>query len=167
MSFNLRPAARAIILDEDDRVLLCRFDFTASGGPVVWTAPGGGVEPGEGLLEALSRELDEEVGLALTDPLTEAPSHVWHQEVVAEGHATGYDGVINDYFLIRAPAFTPRGSMSDAELAAENVSGMRWWTGAELDAYDGADLFAPRDFPVRLAKLIDGGVPAVPDQMGL
>ena len=48
----------------------------------VWSAPGGGVEPPENPLEALSRELCEETGLVLHD----RPPHVWHQEVIGEGH---------------------------------------------------------------------------------
>jgi 8-oxo-dGTP diphosphatase len=159
---HLRAGARAIILDEHDRVLLCRLDFTARGGPIVWSAPGGGVEVGETLIDALRRELDEEVGLALID----VPAHVWHQEVIAAGQAPGYDGLINDYFLVRTTAFEPRGSLSDAALAAEYVSGMRWWTQRELDDYAGTDLFSPRDFPVRFAALVSGGAPAVPDRMG-
>jgi len=61
MSLNLRTSVRAIILDEDDRVLLCRFVFphpaVPNGAPGVWAAPGGGVEPGEDGLSALRREL--------------------------------------------------------------------------------------------------------------
>jgi 8-oxo-dGTP diphosphatase len=75
---RLRPGARGIILDQDDRILLCRFEFNRQDGPaVVWATPGGGVEPGESLLAALRRELDEEVGLVVDH---DAP-HVWHQEV--------------------------------------------------------------------------------------
>ena len=62
---------------------------------MVWATPGGGVEPGESLLAALRRELDEEVGLVLDHD----PPHVWHQEVVRPGRFEGYDGVTNDYFL--------------------------------------------------------------------
>jgi 8-oxo-dGTP diphosphatase len=82
---NLRHSARAVILDEDDRILLCRFTTPHPAVPadarIVWAAPGGGVEPGETLLAALRRELHEEVGLTIDDN----PAHVWHQEVVAPG----------------------------------------------------------------------------------
>jgi 8-oxo-dGTP pyrophosphatase MutT (NUDIX family) len=103
----LRPAARGIILDDEDRVLLCRFEFSEEG-VVVWATPGGGVEAGESPRHALRRELAEEIGLTVTGE----PPHVWHQRVVAPGHAAGYDGIINDYFLIRTPHFSPSGSLS-------------------------------------------------------
>jgi 8-oxo-dGTP diphosphatase len=161
---RLRPGARAIILDETDRVLLCRFEFVReSGQVVVWIAPGGGVEPGETLLEALRRELAEEVGLTVTA----APPHIWHQEVVRAGHMPGYDGVINDFFLVRTASFVPRGSLSDDELAAEGVLGFRWWSPAELAAYRGPDLFGPRRLAVMLAALLRDGPPATPAQIGL
>ncbi|ONI76684.1 NUDIX hydrolase [Kribbella sp. ALI-6-A] len=158
---KLRPAARAVVLDRDDRILLMRFAFDDR--PDVWAAPGGGVEPGESLLQALGRELDEEIGL--TPPVD--PPHVWHQEVVAQGHASGYDGVINDYFLIRVDSHTPGGTMSAAELLAENVHGHRWWAQDELTAYDGPDVFSPRALPVYLADLLASGPPASPHLIGL
>lgn len=162
-TLNLRHSARAIILDENERILLCRFEFVRQARRyVVWSTPGGGVEPGESLLAALRRELLEEVGLAVDDD----PPHVWHQEIVRDGHIEGYDGVVHDYFLIRTSAFTPRGSMTDEELAAENVTGLRWWTLAELSGYTGSDRFGPRNLVTLLAALLNGGVPASPVELG-
>jgi ADP-ribose pyrophosphatase YjhB (NUDIX family) len=161
---NLRHSVRAVILDEAGRILLCRFAIPEPAGTVVvWAAPGGGVEPGETLLAALRRELLEEVGLALG---ADSP-HVWHQRVVAPGHAAGYDGVINDYFLVRAASFRPRGSMPDAELAAENIAGFRWWPPREIADYRGTDLFSPRALGTLLAALSADGVPATPTALGL
>ncbi|MFK4086341.1 GNAT family N-acetyltransferase [Kribbella sp. NPDC020789] len=155
---KLRPAARGIILDPADRVLLVRFEFPD--GPL-WATPGGGLEPTESLQEGLRRELAEEVGLKLEAD----PPLVWHQEVVAEGHATGHAGVLNDYFLIRAEPFEVAGSFTAEELAAENVHGHRWWTLDELAAHEGR--FAPRDLPTLLADLIRTGPPTIPLLLGL
>lgn len=158
----LRHAVRALVLDDERRLLMCRFTFPEPG-KVVWAAPGGGIEPGETALTALRRELHEEIGLVIDTQ----PPHVWHQEVVAPGHAAGYDGVINDYFLVRVPSFVPRGAMTDEELAAENVSGFQWWPFSDIVAYRGSDLFSPRDLATSLEALLEGGVPAEPVLLGL
>jgi hypothetical protein len=42
-SLNLRHSVRAIILTDDDRVLLCRHLIPGPPGRGVWAAPGGGV----------------------------------------------------------------------------------------------------------------------------
>jgi ADP-ribose pyrophosphatase YjhB (NUDIX family)/GNAT superfamily N-acetyltransferase len=158
---RLRPAARGVVLDRADRLLLVRFEF--SDGTRLWATPGGGIEPGESVQEGLVRELSEEVGL---EPPADPP-HLWHQEVVAEGHAAGYDGVINDYFLIRVDTLTANGTMSDEELRAEGVYGHRWWTLEELLAHQGPELLAPRTLPQLLQDLLQHGPPAKPIELGL
>ncbi|GAA2473611.1 NUDIX hydrolase [Winogradskya humida] len=167
MSLNLRTAVRAIILDEEDRVLLCRFDFphpaVPHGAQVVWAAPGGGVEPGEDGLSALRRELREETGLITASD----PPHVWHQVVVAAGYAPGFDGIVNDYFLIRADHFEPRGEFTDDQLAAERIGAFRWWRLAEITNYIGPDLFSPRDLGTPLTGLLTSGTPTDPVILGL
>ena len=161
----LRHAVRAVILAEDERVLLCRFSSphpaVPSGATAVWAAPGGGIEPGELPLVALRRELHEETGLVLHDD----PPHVWHQLLGAT--ADGYDGLVNDYFLVRTPRFDPRGALSDDDLAAEHISEMRWWRLQEIAGYPGPDLFSPRNLATALATLIAGELPATPLVLGL
>ena len=56
-----RPAARILLVDAADRVLL--FRFTAPDRPPFWCTPGGAVDPGESYADAARRELREEVGL--------------------------------------------------------------------------------------------------------
>ncbi|MFI6325915.1 NUDIX hydrolase [Nonomuraea sp. NPDC050556] len=146
-----RHAVRAIVLDEDDRILLCRL---AIGDLIVWVTPGGGIEPGESPMAALQRELREEIGLAVPPD----PPHVWHQRV---------DAVINDYYLIRIPAFHPSGTMSDEQLRAEHITAFHWWPLPDIAAYTGPEIFSPRDLATPLTTLITTGPPATPVALGM
>jgi 8-oxo-dGTP diphosphatase len=154
---NLRTAVRALLVDPDDRVLLAHFDL-----PLIslWAPPGGGLEPGETVREALHRELREEVGLDLPDgPLVT----VWHRTVVVADAVPGYDGQTEDYVLVPVEPFVPRGDLDDAQLAAENMGEIRWWSPAELVEAEAANVkFAPRHLPRLLRELHAEGPPATP-----
>ena len=56
---DLRVAAYAVIVDDDDRILLAHWN---EGRRSAWTMPGGGLEPGEDPERAARREVREETG---------------------------------------------------------------------------------------------------------
>lgn len=57
--------AKALIFDEQGRVLLLRRSSTDKQRPAEQDYPGGGIDPGEDLTQGVSRELHEEAGLVV------------------------------------------------------------------------------------------------------
>ena len=54
---------RALVIDEEGRIFLVKHSYVSG-----WHLPGGGVEAGETLAEALARELREEGNIEITAP---------------------------------------------------------------------------------------------------
>lgn len=157
---KLRESVRALILDEDDRVLLVRFDWDGLDVPGgFWANPGGGMEPGESRFDALARELSEEVGFSLA----ELGPEIWTKTAMfpmSECDGQRWDGQVDHVHLLRVPHFTPAPAMTPDQLLAENVHEIRWWTPEEI--FSSAATFAPRAMPSLLREVLEGGVPAEP-----
>ena len=150
---RIREAARALLLDTDRRVLLVRFEFPTA---TRWALPGGGLEPGEDHIAALRRELEEEVGLvdAAIGP------QIWHRLHIVPFLNGEYDGQRERIHLVECSVFEPEPRLTWAELNAEFVHELRWWTIDEIAASDAH--FVPRALRSLLDSLLRDGPPAEP-----
>jgi ADP-ribose pyrophosphatase YjhB (NUDIX family) len=160
---RLREAARAIVVDPDERILLVRFEFpkrVAEGRRVVWATPGGGVDAGESYEEAIRRELAEEAGFEDADlgPVVWTRTHVFELGI-------DWDGQRERYFLVRSPRFEPMPQLTWEQLSSEFVTEVRWWTLDELETADAS--FAPRRLPSLLRRLLEEGPPSGPVDVGV
>ena len=62
LSRGMTLGVRAVVINDEGRVFLVKHTYIAG-----WHLPGGGVEPGETVLDALARELKEEGNIELLD----------------------------------------------------------------------------------------------------
>lgn len=142
MSRVPRPAARILLVDPDDRLLLFRFD--PGDRPPFWCTPGGAVDPGETYEQAARRELFEETGI-VADPGHEVLRRqvdfltLEHVEVTADER----------YFLVRTDA-TEVDPAGHTELEQRVMQQWRWIAPDDL-----ASLGEPY-FPEDLAEIMAG-----------
>lgn len=155
----VRRGVRALVLDPDDRILLVRF-VNPETREEFWATPGGGIDPGEELEEALRRELREETGLQDVDlgPVVWTRRHVFPWA----GHTLDQSERIA---LVRVPAFEPQPLLTAEQLIAEGVHELRWWSLGELEV-SGAN-FAPRRIVRFLRQLLEDGPPPAPIDVGV
>lgn len=149
-----RHAVRAVILSPRERVLLAQMHLSDRS---FWCMPGGGIQDGESALDALRRELREEVGDLKWKPGAE----VWYRS-----HSFDFEGEAylqhERFFLVPTEDFLPPSQMSDLE-EQQYFGQFRWWTAAEIAV--APDAFEPRQLS-RLLHEVIRSVPSEPVYIG-
>jgi double-stranded uracil-DNA glycosylase len=153
----LRRAARALVVDPDDRVLLVRFEWPDK---TVWAPPGGGIDPGETPEQAIVRELAEECGLRDFElgPCIWTRTH-WHTDF------KGWGGQTEQIHLVRTDSFEPVPEWTKDQLLSEGINGQRWFMQSELTSE--ALIFAPRRLPALVEALVRNGPSRGPVDVGV
>ena len=125
----------AALIVEQNRLLICQRR-EAGPFPLKWEFPGGKVDRGEGLVEALSRELREELAIDIPS----AKEFFRHNHAYAEGTQV-------DLIFFRVDEY--RG-----KIVNRVFRDIRWVELPELETFD----FLDGDRPL-IDRLVSGGVP--------
>lgn len=140
-----RPTARVLLFDDDGRILLLKGRLPNNTNSF-WYTVGGGVEPGESLLEAARREIAEETGFV--EGVTLGPT-VWIREAVSM-LATGEMALFKEHYLVaRCPGGEPSRDGWEAH-EIDLTDDIRWWSLAEIAAT------TDRIYPERFVELVTG-----------
>ncbi|ACZ21674.1 ADP-ribose pyrophosphatase [Sanguibacter keddieii DSM 10542] len=142
-----RSAARVILVDEQDRVLLVRGHDADEPTRHWWFTVGGGIDPGETSREAAVREVFEESGLRLSveelvgPVVTRSAIFDFARESCLQHEEFFYARVTHDGTLVR-DGWT--------EIEAGFIDEMAWTTTADLRSTE------DEVFPRELADIVDG-----------
>lgn len=161
---RFRRAARVLLLDADDRLLLVRGHDVDQPERSWWFTVGGGIDPGESARAAAVRELREETGLVLGDGALVGP--VLTRSAIFDFYAE-HCRQDEEFFLARVdhaldPASIARDGWTEVEL--DVLDELRWWHLDDLAAE------TREVFPEGLADLVRpllGGWDGVTRHLGL
>jgi 8-oxo-dGTP pyrophosphatase MutT (NUDIX family) len=121
---------------------------------VFWCTPGGGVDSGEELEDAVRRELLEETGIVDF----ELGPQVWYGEPVI--NISGERVQFRDhYFVAHCPSEALK-SDGWTELERATIREMRWWAPTDLSG--SAETIYPREIAALLPDVLAGRYPAEP-----
>jgi 8-oxo-dGTP pyrophosphatase MutT (NUDIX family) len=138
-----RTAARILLLDKKDRVLLFHGH---DNGQSYWFTVGGGVERGEDIRVAALRELLEETGLDLPDEQLIGP--VWRRRAAFSFDGRSYDA--EEWFFLARTTVTEIDTVGFTQIELDTIDEHRWWSAEDLRAT--SDVI----YPVQLADLLPG-----------
>ncbi|WP_249009505.1 NUDIX hydrolase [Conexibacter sp. DBS9H8] len=152
----VRPAARVLLVDPADRVLLFRSRPPADG-PAFWFPVGGQIEPGESAEAALVREAREETGLA---ELSLGPE-VFHRRFIFHWRGQVWDARERWWFA-RVLTFDPVFAGMEA-VEIDDFSDCRWLSPADLHAVVAAgDRLTPAELTDHLPAFLAGDFTGTP-----
>jgi 8-oxo-dGTP pyrophosphatase MutT (NUDIX family) len=144
-----RPAARVLLIDEADRVLLFHGFDPAEPGDGYWFTPGGGLEPDESPAEGAARELFEETGLRVEPAMLGEP--VFRDVVEFAFDGRSYRGR-QAFFLFRVTSWEVDTAGFD-EVERASMDRHHWWSAADLESTP--ERFYPPALPGLVRSLVE------------
>ena len=148
-----RPAARVLLLDENNRVLYLQARESSTG-KEFWVLPGGGLEGQESFEEAAVREVNEETGLDI-----KIGPCIWTRHHIFDWLGKPHDQ-FEVFFVSRVVATEVRPPRPD-----DYVIGHKWWDILQIKNTN--EIFAPTRIAELLQPILSGDYPVKPFDCGV
>jgi len=149
-----RVAARVVLLDDRDRVLLFRgFDPADLDAGWWWFTPGGGVDPDESLEQAARRELVEETGIRDV----ELGPRLWTRRAHFSFEGVKFEQ--QEWFFLARTGERTVDTSGFTDYEQRSMTEHRWWSVDELE--DTHDVVWPKGLASLLATVLNAGPPGV------
>lgn len=147
-----RDAVRVVLADASGRVLLFHVMTPDELPDGWWELPGGGIEPGEGYLDAVIREIREETGLILSPAQISPPT--WRRDSTWRSRGQRrlqHEIVVLAQLAVDQPPVTDGGRTPEE---AEDFVTARWWPVPEI--IGSRERFYPGRLPELLPRFLAG-----------
>ncbi|UNX53284.1 NUDIX domain-containing protein [Georgenia sp. TF02-10] len=149
-----RRAARVILLDEDDRIMLVRGHDVGDPTRSWWFTVGGGIDPGEDTRAGAVREVLEETGFVVAPAELVGP-------VLTRSAVFDFARVTcrqdEEFFLARVSAGRDLSTDGWTDLERDVLDEMRWWDLDDLEAaLAGGAVVYPTQLPGLVRRLLAG-----------
>ena len=156
-----RPAARVLLIDARDRVLLLRTALPQREDARLWITPGGALDAGETYEQAALRELWEETGISgvALGACVWTRRHIWRW-------GDAWNDSYERFYLMRVGDVRVAPAALDP-LERRYLRESRWWSLPEIAAASPAETFVPRRLAELLPPIIAGEPPASPIETGV
>jgi 8-oxo-dGTP pyrophosphatase MutT (NUDIX family) len=143
-----RRAARVLLLDAADRVLMFRGFDPARPEHRYWFTAGGGLADGESSAHAAVRELREETGLMVG--AEELGEPVWSQVTMFPFDGRWYRQE-QDFYVVRVDSWEVDSGGFDVD-EQRSIDGHRWWSVSDLATT--TERFYPVELPALLRTIL-------------
>lgn len=127
MTNKTRAIVVPIIKDELDNILICKMPEDRGVYPGKWALPGGGIEPGETMGEALRREVKEELGIQIKNIQPWTFSDTTREKIMKNGEKTVFYMI---FLMFDCEAVSTEINLND------EFDEYAWVKPAELHKYD-------------------------------